>query len=72
MRNNDCMLRIWLFYSSNEQIARALSLMEFARQLCEELVERYEESKVPQLYRLKKELGALKHNDLFIIIYYCK
>lgn len=46
--------------------------MESAKQLWDQIVERYEESNALQLYQLKREVSKLESNKLSVSEYYCQ
>lgn len=69
---NDYMVRCWIFKSMNDKLAESLILSESAKQLWDELLERYGKSNAPQLYQLKRELSKIKQGETFVSEYYCR
>lgn len=67
------MVRCWIFRSMTDDVAGGLSLVQTAKELWDELVERYSESNIPLLFQLKKELGKLEQGEQMSVgEYYCK
>ncbi|KAL2926291.1 Retrovirus-related Pol polyprotein from transposon RE1 [Bienertia sinuspersici] len=56
----DYMVRCWLFKLMSDKIAESLMLCESAKQIWDEIYERYGQSNAPQLYQLKKDLSKVE------------
>ncbi|XP_048495171.2 uncharacterized protein LOC125495015 [Beta vulgaris subsp. vulgaris] len=69
---NDNMIRCWILKSLKESIAASLMNVKSAKDLWEEIAERYAQSNAPQIYQLKKKLSDLEQNDMSVCDYYCK
>ena len=69
---NDNMVRCWILKSLKENIAGSLMNMKSAKDLWDEIAERYAQSNAPQIYQLKKELNDLEQNEMSVCDYYCK
>lgn len=68
----DHMVRCWLFRSMKEEIAHGFILVESARQLWEEIKERYSQSNALLLYQIKRDAGSLEQGNLSVSDYYGK
>ncbi|XP_057250547.1 uncharacterized protein LOC130589340 [Beta vulgaris subsp. vulgaris] len=69
---NDNMVRCWILKSLKENIAGSLMNMKSAKDLWDEIAERYAQSNAPQIYQLKKELNDLEQDEMSVCDYYCK
>ncbi|KAL2895743.1 Retrovirus-related Pol polyprotein from transposon RE1 [Bienertia sinuspersici] len=69
---NDHMVRCWIFRSMKEDVALGFSLVESAKQLWDELNERYSQSNAPLLYQLKIDLGKIEQEEMSVSEYYGK
>lgn len=56
------MVRCWILRSLKESIAASLMNVKSAKDLREEIAERYDQSNTLQIYQLKKELNDLEEN----------
>lgn len=68
----DHIVRCWIFRSMKEEIANDFFLVESAKQLWDEIVERFSQSNTPLLFQLKCELSNLEQGDLGVAEYYSK
>ncbi|XP_021849472.2 uncharacterized protein [Spinacia oleracea] len=68
----DYMVRSWLLATIKPEIASSLVTMQSTKSLWEEILERYDQTNVPQLFRLKKELWDAEQGNSSVSDYYCK
>ncbi|XP_021757457.1 uncharacterized protein LOC110722497 [Chenopodium quinoa] len=68
----DYMVVSWILSSMSAELADDFAYIDSAIELWSELHERFGQSNGPLVYQLKKEIDALKQENLSIIAYYCK
>ncbi|KAK9750636.1 hypothetical protein RND81_02G209700 [Saponaria officinalis] len=68
----DYMVMRWLLHSLSVTISESLSYVTSSKQLWEELNERFNQSNVPHLYQLRKEVTQIFQGDSFVAEYYSK
>jgi len=68
----DNMVVSWLLNSMINELAEAFLYVNSARQLWEELTERFGQSNGPLLYQLEKELSELYQENDYVAVYYTK
>lgn len=71
-KKNDAMVRCWLFASMNADIGASMMYVKSAKDLWDELKERYEQTNAPLLFQLKKDLSGLNQDNRSVAEFYCK
>ncbi|KAK9677598.1 hypothetical protein RND81_11G154500 [Saponaria officinalis] len=62
----------WNMHSLSESVARSVSYVESSHQLWEELEERFNQTIVPLLYQLRKDMMQINQGDDFVAEYYSR
>ncbi|XP_019105435.2 uncharacterized protein LOC109135185 [Beta vulgaris subsp. vulgaris] len=68
----DYMVMSWILNSMSPKLADEFGFIENSADLSSELQERFGQSNGPLVYQLKKEISALKQENLSIVAYYEK
>ncbi|XP_048496228.1 uncharacterized protein LOC125495523 [Beta vulgaris subsp. vulgaris] len=67
---NDYMVQSWIINSMDKTISEGFLLQQSARQLYEEILERYGQSNAPQLFELHQKLTSIQQDSHSIVEYY--
>lgn len=68
----DCMVRYWILNSISKDIVEAFLYVNTARELWEELKERFGECNGPLLYQIQREITTVTQGGMTLTQYYTK
>ncbi|KAK6161898.1 hypothetical protein DH2020_001739 [Rehmannia glutinosa] len=68
----DCMVISWILNSLSKDIVDAFMYIDSAKQLWDEITERFGESNGPLIYQLEKEIFNITQGNMSVTIYYTK
>lgn len=68
----DCMVRSWILNSIAKDIVEAFLYADTAKELWDELKERFGECNIPLLYQIQREISIVTQGNLTVAQYYTK